>query len=1377
MGKKEANSRVGVLVYYSLIAGAILLTISAVRTIAQTSSSSSTVNLTIADATDSENRFSNLNFSFFANFTNTTGIALNASYETGLCQIQFNFSGTYSALTNMTFNQSSLRWDYNRSFNTKGTHQFNVSCTSLIGNISTNETFVIRNTAPSIFSDFGGDYINFDGNNLNDDYWSCTEDTACYYNFTKNITEPDTNDVLTYLNSTTNTTLNNFTLNNASGMLEINVTNSFNNGTRQVRLIVRDNENAEDTAILRVNITGVNDLPVLQGLNNRSFNATELFEYLFNVTDEENNTQYNISFTFVSCIVASWSNRGSNCVLFNTSQYTANGTTTGVVNISFTPTRNDVGNYTINVSARDSGTPNATASMLINFTVINLNLAPYFRYTCDNERNATEDTPFSCYINVSDLDETNNITLIANYTFFTFNMSSPTNRTQVPVNVTLQFNGTALVNFTPRDVDVGNWSVNITLEDTTTPLRKNSTTFYFFVYNINDSVTLDTISNLTAFTTNNYTILINATDDDLLITGKHIYNESINISSNTSWVNVSRFEHIAEKNKTTFAIDVYTNYAPGGSGTNHTINISVNDANNFSRDSKLFIISIRGNTVPEWNSSTGTNHTINEDTSFYLNLTKNVTDPNGDTINFTWRNDTAFASFSVNLTTGIINFTPRDADVGHHIVVINATDGVTPVPLTFNFSIRNVNDNPAIITPITIQNATRDTSSNVNATEDNVTTISIFVEDDDLRILVAQRGYYNESLTMNRTIVTAQNPSLFSFGSAVFISNNRSRFSTTFTPNKSDVGTYNVTFNVTDANNVSSLIYINLTILKTEHIPELNETGNLNTSIEEIFYVDFNVTDDEEGNETSPGANFTFQITNLTANGNFLTINATRGIVNFTMNRTFAGSWQFNISVNDTTGRVDYHLFNLSVYDFPVILVPATTAVINLAENVTVQLNFSVNHTVGDNVNYSIYISNGLRNSTRGNGNGTMFLWNFTANFTEETTCTGTVNITLNISNAKLSNTTTWNLTVNHTNYPLGYSGLIGGNSRTITSSSGVATVTLSDFFTDTDASDPCQNQTIGFNHTQINAAGGAITITIVNWTNTTTPLINFSVTSEAHANFTVLGLELNRSNISQVFRSNVSNNFTVHITVPVSTSTPTSGGGGGGGGGASVTVNRLISLKLIIPDPVTAKKKDHLILPVTLENDGNVDLNDILLESLIAKNGLLRSDLIASFDRSSIQSLPAGTRENVVLIIDIDTKEAGRYEVTINGTVRNPPYRDWGKLYIDIKEDEDVEERIIFTEEFVIGNPECTELKELIDEAREILDKGDRGGALRKVNEVLDACKRAIAQPPRARALKRIEENLFGYISFASILAFGIGIGYYYYQKRKLRRALEGYT
>ena len=56
---------------------------------------------------------------------------------------------------------------------------------------------------------------------------------------------------------------------------------------------------------------------------------------------------------------------------------------------------------------------------------------------------------------------------------------------------------------------------------------------------------------------------------------------------------------------------------------------------------------------------------------------------------------------------------------------------------------------------------------------------------------------------------------------------------------------------------------------------------------------------------------------------------------------------------------------------------------------------------------------------------------------------------------------------------------------------------------------------------------------------------------------------------------------------------------------------------------------------------------------------------------------------------------------------------------------------------------------------------------------EAVEACMKAIAQPASKKIAKKLQDNIFAYISIASILAFGVGIVYYQFKKIRLKRVV----
>ncbi len=1314
------------------------------QVIALNSYTENDLTLLIYDDTDEGGTYVRNNvINFYSNFTNTTGII-----SDGNCTINFqDYNEVYGDWQNMTFDLTKNQFQYNLSFDYKGTFNFEINCTNHSISINVTDSFTISNKAPEIDLDVDNIYINWDGDaNLKQSY-VCSEDLLCTYNFSANITD-EVNDVLTYTNESVNTTLTNFALNQTTGILEINITNSSDTGLKEIRLKVTDDAAANDEGILKVNIQEVNDAPDLSNVENQTFNMSEFFSYFVNITDEENNVPFNLSISFINCSTAEWSSRNNtNCSLFDETEYEFNETT-GLLNISFLPLRDDVGDYIINFSVQDTNnlvTPyNASASKIINFSVQNVNTNPYFTYLCDNERNATEDDEFYCYINVTDIDETRNITYTSNYSWFLHNNVSSH-------NASTDYNSSVMLNFTLSDLQVGNWSINVSVKDNGNPVKGNSSVVWFYVANINDSVSLSFVNNFSAYTGNSYTIRVNASDDDLLIIDKSEYDENLTFYVNVSWVNLT---YSSPENS---RVDVDLGFtATTELIGEHFVNLSVYDNNNYSFVSQVFLINISGNNVPYWNNLNDT-YNLTENALFSLNLSEYVVDLDSDDLTFSSLKLDTFSSFS--LTADKIEFTPDDEDVGLHEVWLNVTDSKTPNATLVNFSVQNVNDIPYIEPTLVVVNATSDSDSNVNTSEDNQTEITLWIQDNDFKIPLTQKSYYNESLTLNLTI-EGPNSDLFEFERDYDFplpNKNKTKYVAIFTSNKSDLGFYNVTINVTDLNNASDAFTFVLGVFAINHAPILDFLQNQTSTINRNFYYRINSTDLEEGNSNETGnTNLTFDYSFLYGDSFFNTsvFNATTGEINITFNSSQEGLFHINISVNDSDNYIDSDTFWMHVYGNPVITYP--DGISNLSEALTANLTFQANHSLLDNLTFEIYLDGELRYNTSYYGDNTNLTWQYTPNYTEET-FNNSRNLNLKVLNPvynELNTSAAWNISINHTNYPMNFSGYIGDKQSTYNSD---ITIYLSNHFTDIDNSDVNYNQSVSFSISS-NTTPSSISSSVSEW------VLTLSASTTTTELLTIVGRDLNDSDDELTNAS--SNEFEVQFTRPTTVTVPTSGGGGS-------SRTKPVSLKLILPDPVSAFRKDKVVLPIIVQNNGKTRLKRINLTAFVSKDMKIRNDFKISFDKSYFNALDSGDSENVTMTLDIDTDELGQFEITINGTVEDPEYTDWGKLYLTVKETNltEVLEKIIFTEELIAENPECIEIQEIANEARELYNKGDSFGALEKTREAIESCKYAISQQALPSPRIKYTDEIYKYVTIATIAGFLLGIFYYLYKRNKLKK------
>jgi hypothetical protein len=1332
------------------------------KVLAGNSGTNSFTNLTIWDDTDSANSFSDTQTFFYSNYTNATSAVPLSDCS---CIIRFqNHTLDYGPFQSMAYNDTSELFSYNQTFSYKGTYLYQVNCsnfTRLL--ILLEDNFTISNTAPSISVDQGGSYIDIDGNKLNNDYLGCAEDTLCAYNFSTNVTEININDVLTYGYAAANTTLLNFTLNSSTSILEINVTRDENAGDKEIELTVKDTESSTQSGILRVNVSAVNDAPIFQTLENWTFNVSDIFEKTVNITDEEGNVPYVLGITFLECSLAEWSTR-ADCDLFNSSNYNFNSTS-GVLNWSFTPSRNDVGSYIINFSARDNNTlGNKTGSQVVNFTVLNVNTGPNFNYTCNDSRAGVEDSEFTCWINVTDTDETHNLTFTANYSWFKFN-DSGTNTLTVNVNQSTNYEASVMINFTPEDPQVGNWSINISVTDTgglTGPIRKVSDYPIFFMDNVEDNVTLGNISDKIIY--ENLTFYVNATDDDLLVPDKNEKNEVLTFRSNTSWVQASSYNSAANYTAARIIIDYATGLSLYGPGT-YKILINVTDEiGDF--DESFFNVSIGNDNRPQWNESMDSEIILFDKNETYLNFSQNVTDQDNDDLTFSYVSSNSFPSLSIS-SLGIMNITPINQDVGFHNVTINASDGMLDSLKSFNFTVYNVNDLPYLMSFDSgdLINASLESELNVNCTEDNVTSIWLWVQDDDFRIPDAQKVFYNESHTINLTI-QGPNPGLFEFyPDPGFITQNLSKYTAYFTPRKADLGRYNITINVTDRSNASYVMRFNLTVGPVEHGPELINLTNQSSSINSAFYYRINATDIEDGNSTDAGnRNFTFSYAFNTLSNIFnqSTFNSTTGEINITFNSTQSGAYHINITVNDSTNLQDSGDLWIYVYGPPSINYPNSSYEFELNENSPSNLTFRANDSIGGNLSYLIYISNLngtniLRYNLTSYGNNTNISWLFTPNFTDETYGEN-INLTMvtypeNFS--YINSSRVWNLSINHSNAPIEFFNYIDNRENLVYNTEYM--LDLEDYFSDIDYSDTNYNQTVNFTIWS-NATLHYISWSLSNWTLTFSSSIAISERVTINASDMEGGTEL--TNVT-------SNEFEITFIAPETTVVPTSGGGGGG---SSTTP---LALKIVFPSQIDAYKKDRIEVPISLENNGKTNLYDINLTSFFSKDNKSREDIKMSFSQPKFDSLMVGEKKNTTLTIDVDTEEVGLYEILINASVDTPDYSDWGLLQLTVKEANktDILEKLLFTEEFIAENPECIEIKEIVNEAWNFYSKGAYEDAMSKAREAIDSCRYAISQPAIPREKETFREKLYKYLSWASLVLLVIVILYYTYNRIRIKR------
>jgi hypothetical protein len=1182
-------------------------------------------------------------------------------------------------------------------------------------------------------------------------------------------------------------------LNGNTGNLTFNAIRDNQTGNFSIQILVY--EGVARGAIFNFIILASNDAPnfTLNAGYNTSIIQTNN-SYNFNLVGSDEEEQYPLIYnlSFGGCQPAIWSSRlGSpnNCDL--SYQIINSSNNTSILNFT-SLIRDDVGIYNLTICVQDN--VNGVVSPVYKTADYDTN-----KTTCKNTSltieqvltvNASdcnnkllqENQSFSCIINIIARGEHDNLIAWSNATlrnnvsvaiinsswFFSSNDSNLDNFIQ-----------SYYVNVTPAKKQIGNWTINFTVKDKTT--GENSTTILFIFTNrtLNSVPSISPVTglnNLTVFVNFQNETYFNVSDDDLLILDKIVYDETIsftwdilNRSNLIQHLNLSNFSVISSgtglgviNNIIRAKIRFIANSSEAG---NYTINITAFDKEN-ARSELLFNLTILPNTAPIWNESLNTTLLIYEDNNTYLNLSSYVSDSQGDTITFSFTNDTAFPSFNMSSSTGIINFTVRDIDVGQHMVNITTSDGDLASVKEFNFTIYNVNDNPTIDSLITsgVRNATVDANSNINISGYNTTTIILWIYDDDIKIPSEQKSFYNESLTLNLTI--EGNNTLFSFTKTdAFPTSsfpNKIEYITTFTPQRA--GIYNVTINVTDANNSSTMLGFNLTVFVTRHNPTLTNVLNQTASLMRTFNYNFSVNDIEDGNSSKEGNyNFTFVLNDSRGilNFNSTNFNSTTGILSILFNDSQAGVHRIYLNVTDQDGDNSSTSFWLKVYNVPNVTFPNTQSIFNISENLPFNFTFAVNHSVGDSLNYSFYLNSLLLNSSYNPCNGSNWTFYLTPNFTQESYGDYS-NLSLYVFNLiypELNYTSMYYLNISHTNYPL-------ENYYNISNSSSSSSVTLNlaNYFRDIDAVDNRINQTIRFNSTLINLTSGSINITFNDWINGSTPNVTFSSSSSSFGIYSITAYEYNESNSSQIVNTITSNNFSIQLSITVEENIITVNTGGGG------SQERKVSMKIVVPSMITINNTGKTKFNITLDNDGEVNFNNISIEGYLLGDSK-RFDAPVIFDQNNLKSLASGKKESISVTVSIEDPDILLYEVVINVTSKTPAYNVYNKVFITFDKNLAIIKKIIaFTEGLINENAECIELKDMLDDAKEELNMGNIAEAGKKAQAAMEACKRTIEGLKKAQAAKVKEENMVKYAIIAIVLAIVLGLLFNIYRQIRFR-------
>lgn len=773
------------------------------------------------------------------------------------------------------------------------------------------------------------------------------------FNCTINATDPD-NDLLVFHANVSWFDSNIFTVDDNEVVFNFTPSNSMV-GDYTITLNVSDGLLSETIAI-NFTINNTNDEPWLYNVSQQLAIADLIYNYYLVGYDDDLWQPYNTFYPENDNLTFD-----VNFTDFSISKYNDTAAL-----ISFTPTIGQQGNYTIMANVTDLS--NTTFNLTFNLTIRN-NTAPEFVWICNNSRIIQEEVLHQCDINATDL-EGDNFTFSVNASWFSIDSQ------------------TGDVSFMTNDSEVGNHTINFTVIDSWG--WSNSRNEIFEVNNTPEAPEI-VLSNLTFMEGERKEVDIsaNVTDQDMNTS----MGDVLRYYSNASFTGSFEFKEFVG----------IINFTPDNDDVGiHHVRFTINDSYDLSTEIVVNLTVDNVNNPPILNEYCRGNNSAMEDLEY--NCQVGATDSDvSDTLIYIANVVGGNGWFTINSSTGFVNFTPLNEQVGQHQINISVSDGSIIESKIINFSVNNTNDVPAL-----------SAIPSLNATEDHVFEYTVTATDDDF--YQPDDSYHAESEDLNFTT----NSSLF----------NISKLSETqalinFTPLVNQVGNHTIIINVTDQNGSVDTLAFNLTIYAYNDPPVLGTIPNLVIDEAVYFYYDVNATD-EEDNESD----LRFW---SNASAEIFIMNYTSGEINFTPNSTFVGNHTINVSVNDTAGNIDSQLFNLTIrplnfkpniteirpYGHPISnetifsfansnLFPNNLTSIVLSENTTILFN----HTSTD-ANYdtlrSKWYKDGLLLSTSSNDSS----YYYEPGFYEA----GQHNLTVIVDDMRWLNATfIWNVTVNNTN-------------------------------------------------------------------------------------------------------------------------------------------------------------------------------------------------------------------------------------------------------------------------------------------------------------------------------------------------------------------------
>ena len=724
-----------------------------------------------------------------------------------------------------------------------------------------------------------------------------------------------------------------------------------------------------------------------------------------------------------------------------------------------------------------------------------------------------------------------------------------------------------------------------------------------------------------------------------------------------------------------------------------------------------------------------------EDTNYFFDI--NATDLDNESLTYT--TDTNL--FSINSVTGIIDFTPTNAQVGNYTSESTAPAIIVKDPsqlgslFIWGFNITATNDAPTV-NPFVLPKGSKFINYYFEIT-------SADEENDPLT-------YYDNTSLFN--IITIGNRGIINF-TPTQVQTGIHSINLTVCDQSSLPNTPKCIFPLVRCNSVQSVLNIS-----DNNPPTITKLPNLTAIQDRPYtpYFDYINGSDIDGDSINFYSDSTIFLVNETT-GQIYQINLSdNSIINFTPRNADTGNYSIKFWIQDSKGAINFTTVNFDVIDINeapnITMYLPSNLNLEVYENTTTKFNFTANDPdKTDTTLFNRWILNNTINISLA------FIsreFNFTTNFNQSNrTFNKTEKLILLVFDDSLplkqgvflgegqlnenfttwndsSNYISWNITIINVNRaPIFYKIM---PNQTWGQGSLNSNIDLDDHFLDLDNDPLFFNYSFLTNNTAINVSIDPITHVVSLF-----PDVNY-IGSELIQFIADDGLNFTLSNIVNltVYSANVT--ILVPVPQPVPQPVPTSGGSSGG------SSTRIASLDLIIQSLIPLNPNTTIKVPIKMKNTGEVDL-DIVKVSTFEETG----QLYLTLSKPLFSSLKVGESVNTELTIEAKYLTEKNYKVFIYANVSDPKLSESNVLYLtsipaNITK---LEVEIQFAIDLFEKNSECLELKELINQAKQKQLQNKEDEAISIIQSAVNSCSTLLKESKTRIPQVSIKPRIYLYI------------------------------